>query len=736
MAAPRVFTIEQGGTGLATLPALNEILIGDGTGAYVLSNVSSVITGVADAIYLRLDATNDPLTGTLDTQIVEPSSDNTYTLGIINRAWSIVYSRGLSIGNAATLPTLANYNPVVFDYTINVGNRTLNSIRAIAKNTANAVGAGATAVYARGDFTSHDSLVNAVTLTEMNLTGVVSSGGIYTLQKLNYSNDKTGGITGTLQGSVISITGASGDSVLGLSITTTGGTSNRAIFIQGGDVLIDGGGGITIDSNLAGSLVLGEGQNAQIGYDGTDLLIDSIVVGSGFINLKGNVKHNADNTYDIGTTLIRTKNFYIAGSLSDGSISVTVANIFDKSDASSQVDGNVIIDNTDSAAFLVRKNAAGGNVFNVDTSSSMVTVTGDITMLHTALGNTFSDATGLRLQNTTAATSGGAQLSPALIFEGYGFKTGAASGSKKAEGAIMMVPNVISSASGVAQQLSFFNSREDGTYMENLRLAMTRSNVLYNTISGDGTFAVTVYPLSIQSSATETYMEILNGAGTGKGAFFGIAGSGVDGDSFELYNYQGGPIDFYTDTAASSSPNVRMRIANTGEVTVQTGKSTTDFANVGGIIFDHFADANNSGTSETDLYTDTLSASTLGTNGDKVVATYQGIFTGAAAATQQLRVYFGGTQIYDSGALSIGAATNNWTVNVVVIRESSSVVRCAVYINSDFATLFPYSTYTRITGLTLSNTQILKITGTAAGAGGASNQITAKLGYLSWLCKA
>ena len=148
-------------------------------------------------------------------------------------------------------------------------------------------------------------------------------------------------------------------------------------------------------------------------------------------------------------------------------------------------------------------------------------------------------------------------------------------------------------------------------------------------------------------------------------------------------------------------------------------------------LFDHFADAGNVGTGEDDLYSDTLAASTLATEGDKIIATYGGIFVGAAAATQQLKVYFGGTQIYASGALAIGVATNNWTLNVTVIRESSSVVRCTVSLSTDFATLFPYSTYTRITGLTLTNTQILKLTGEAAGAGAADNQIVSKLGHIS-----
>lgn len=150
-------------------------------------------------------------------------------------------------------------------------------------------------------------------------------------------------------------------------------------------------------------------------------------------------------------------------------------------------------------------------------------------------------------------------------------------------------------------------------------------------------------------------------------------------------------------------------------------------------IFDHFADANNTNTSETDLYSDTLSAGKLAANGQKISGYYGGIFTGAATSTQRLKVYFGGTAIYDSGALAIGAATDNWAVNVEVIRVSASVVRCIVRATSDFATVVPPVTYTEVTGLTLANTQIIKITGTAAGIAGASNQITAKQGSLTFL---
>jgi len=149
-------------------------------------------------------------------------------------------------------------------------------------------------------------------------------------------------------------------------------------------------------------------------------------------------------------------------------------------------------------------------------------------------------------------------------------------------------------------------------------------------------------------------------------------------------------------------------------------------------LFDHFADANNGTTVETDLYSDTLAAGQFATNGDKVFTQYGGTFTGDATSTQRLRMYFGGTLIFDSGALGIGAVTASWNMNATIVRESSSIVRCSVSLNTSFATLNAYATYTKVTGLTLANTQIVKITGTAAGVTGASNQITASEGCIEY----
>ena len=145
-------------------------------------------------------------------------------------------------------------------------------------------------------------------------------------------------------------------------------------------------------------------------------------------------------------------------------------------------------------------------------------------------------------------------------------------------------------------------------------------------------------------------------------------------------------------------------------------------------LFDHFADVGNGTTVETDLYSDTLAASQLSTNGQKVSAQYGGILVGHATATRQIKVYFGGTAIFDSTAITV-ASNCSWTVDVTIIRVSSTVVRYRVEFTS-LAYMAP--TVGELTGLTLSNTNILKITGQAGAAGAATNDIVAKLGYVEW----
>lgn len=151
----------------------------------------------------------------------------------------------------------------------------------------------------------------------------------------------------------------------------------------------------------------------------------------------------------------------------------------------------------------------------------------------------------------------------------------------------------------------------------------------------------------------------------------------------------------------------------------------------GGALTQSFVDANNTSTAETDLYSYTSPAGLLAINGAKLEATYGGIFVNSTS-TKQLKVYFGGTVIFDSGGLSVSASAS-WTCNVLIVRVSGSVVRSTVTLNTSGASTGAYSLYTEVTGLVLANTNILKITGTAGGLAAATADIVGKLFSASYL---
>lgn len=161
------------------------------------------------------------------------------------------------------------------------------------------------------------------------------------------------------------------------------------------------------------------------------------------------------------------------------------------------------------------------------------------------------------------------------------------------------------------------------------------------------------------------------------------------------------------------------------------GTQTTNKAAIGGSLFDHFVDAGNITTTETDLYSDSTAGNTLVTTGDTIVAVYSGIFVLSATATRELKAYFGGTLIFDSTALTSTVAAE-WVMNVIIVMDSSTSVRCAVTLTLSGASVTSEANYQAVTGLTLTGSNILKITGQAGGVGAATNDIVAKLGKIEW----
>ena len=134
-----------------------------------------------------------------------------------------------------------------------------------------------------------------------------------------------------------------------------------------------------------------------------------------------------------------------------------------------------------------------------------------------------------------------------------------------------------------------------------------------------------------------------------------------------------------------------------------------------------------------DLQSVTIAAGQLASNGDRLVARWVGQGVAHATATRQVRLLFGGTTVLDTTAYvtNVTDSVPSWVWDTEVVRVSSSVVRVSVSgANPAYSALsalpFAAGTYTEVTGLTLANTQVLKITAAATGAGAASGDITGR----------
>lgn len=158
---------------------------------------------------------------------------------------------------------------------------------------------------------------------------------------------------------------------------------------------------------------------------------------------------------------------------------------------------------------------------------------------------------------------------------------------------------------------------------------------------------------------------------------------------------------------------------------------STKFAKVGGKIKEFYTDVGNVGTGEDDLYSYTTEASILSVNGDMLELDFGGTYVSSGTATREIKLWFGGTAIFDTGALTL-SLSSAWNIYGVIIRVSATVVRYTISLTTQGAALSAYTASGELTGLTLSNTNVLKLTGEAAGVGAATNDIVAKIGAVRW----
>ncbi len=148
-----------------------------------------------------------------------------------------------------------------------------------------------------------------------------------------------------------------------------------------------------------------------------------------------------------------------------------------------------------------------------------------------------------------------------------------------------------------------------------------------------------------------------------------------------------------TDTIVALDPaawySVRRNSVDTAYETYDTRASRP--------LFEHFVTRTTTSTSEQTLHLYNVARSQFQNNGDTILAEYSGTLA-ANADEKYLRVYFAGTEIFDSSDIDPALGNNrNWRVRVTVTRKSTSVARCSTDIIVYGWNAF--SKYTEVTGL-------------------------------------
>lgn len=374
-----------------------------------------------------------------------------------------------------------------------------------------------------------------------------------------------------------------------------------------------------------------------------------------------------------------------------------------------------------------------------------------ITITTTSASFTFSGAFVLTVPATGTAVLGTGAATRIPFFStantvttnsGFTYTTasGAIANSVSANGSISYIQTNANAGTAASSFVQVSNGT-DTTFMQHFGTGFTPSGA---RVASMGKFATSSSVGMIFGNLTAgTYMKWFIGVETTLGNEIMRAITGASTGNLSI-GTQADPTAALHLRAGSATANTAPLQFNTGgvETTARAGvveynnslyatKASTLRFGIGGTIYDYNTDVSVGG-AEADIYTSTTPANTLGADKEKLIAEYGGNFVTVGTELTQLKVYFAGTAIYDSTALAPATGTTSWRVYVEIIRVSSTVVRYTVSLNTSGATGYTYCAVGELTGLTLSNTNILKVTGTSSGVGSGVGDVIGKMGYVSW----
>lgn len=169
-----------------------------------------------------------------------------------------------------------------------------------------------------------------------------------------------------------------------------------------------------------------------------------------------------------------------------------------------------------------------------------------------------------------------------------------------------------------------------------------------------------------------------------------------------------------------------ISLAINGTLAIRAGESAGVIAKVGGVIFTDITTIGNILTGDDTLFTYSVPALTLRTDKDTLRATCAGTFA-ATGNNKRLRVKFGATAIFDSGALAIVALTS-WVLEIEITRTGSSAEKCNVKLTTSSSVLPAMASY----ALAVENTSFAIALAVTAEAT-ATNDIVGEMFKVEWL---
>lgn len=266
--------------------------------------------------------------------------------------------------------------------------------------------------------------------------------------------------------------------------------------------------------------------------------------------------------------------------------------------------------------------------------------------------------------------------------------------------------------------------------LNEFRVQSEQTKMHASTTAGNKTTELYLNPFSINISAADSVL--LKGVESSASADSILAVAPVN--SFGQYKIKRIPngltsINSQTGPAITFSSGVATYVTNpSGNTLAYNVDPTSDV--LPRTIDKQYTDANNTGTSETDLFTKTVSGGTLNTNGQSLHFVTSGSISDATA-TAVLKIYFAGNEIGSSGTITLGTV-GSFRISGEIIRTGTTTGRASFSLDVGAGTTYSDAYELDLTGLDWTTGNILKLTGQAGGAGGGSNDITGKLWVITY----